>query len=196
MLQRRPDIRQAEQELMAANAEIGVARAQLFPQIGLTSLLGFESRSLSDIVALRAGLWNVTASAIAPIFNAGRLRGNVRVAESVQRELVINYQRRIYGALREVADALAGYQKTSEQRAAQEQLVSSLREASRLSTQRYQGGLDSYLPVLDAERTLFQSELGLASLRQQELAAIVELYRALGGGWEDGSIRRETTEQQ
>ncbi len=185
LLEQRPDIRQAEQELMAANAQIGVARAQFFPRISLTGLFGFESRSLSDILTSRATVWNATGSALAPIFNAGRVRGNVRLAESVQRELVVNYERRIYGALREVADALAGYRKTSEQRAAQEQLVASLRDAARLSTQRYQGGLDSYLPVLDAERNLFQSELGLATLRQQELGAVVELYRALGGGWEE-----------
>ena len=148
-------------------------------------MLGFESRSLTDLVSTRAGVWTGAVSAVAPIFNAGRLRGNVRLAEAVQRELVVSYERSIYEALREVADALTGYRKTSEQRAAQEQLVASLRDATRLSTQRYQGGLDSYLQVLDSERTLFQSELSLASLRQQELGAVVELYRALGGGWSD-----------
>jgi NodT family efflux transporter outer membrane factor (OMF) lipoprotein len=183
LLERRPDIRQAEQELIAANAQIGAARAEYFPRISLTSMLGVESRALSDVLTARAGMWNVGASAVAPIFNAGRTRATVKLAESVQRELVINYQRSIYGALREVSDALAGYRKTSEQRGEQERLVAALRDATRLSTQRYQGGLDSYLPVLDAERSLFQSELDLAGLRRQELGAIVELYRALGGGW-------------
>jgi outer membrane protein, multidrug efflux system len=95
----------------------------------------------------------------------------------------VNYQRMIYRALREVSDALAGYHKTGEQRAQQEQLVAALRDAAQLSTDRYQGGLDSYLQVLDAQRGLFRSELDLAALQRQELTAIVELYRALGGGW-------------
>jgi len=112
-----------------------------------------------------------------------RTRANVRFSESVERELVVNYQRTIYRALREVSDALAGYHKTGEQRAQQEQLVAALRDAAQLSTDRYQGGLDSYLQVLDAQRGLFRSELDLAALQRQELTAIVELYRALGGGW-------------
>jgi outer membrane protein TolC len=135
------------------------------------------------LLTSRAGVWNVGASALAPIFNAGRTRATVRLTESVQRELVVNYQRAVYTALREVSDALADHRKTNEERAQQELLVAALREATRLSTQRYQGGLDSYLQVLDSERNLFQGELGLAALRRQELASIVELYRALGGGW-------------
>lgn len=187
LLERRPDIRQAEQQLIAANAEIGVARAELFPRISLTAALGFESRALSDLLTERAGVWNVAAGAVQPIFNAGRNQANVRLAESVQRELVINYERSIYGAMREVSDALADYRKTGEQRGAQQQLVESLRDAVRLSTQRYEGGLDSYLQVLDAQRNLFRSELELAGLARQELAAVVELYRALGGGWSEES---------
>jgi NodT family efflux transporter outer membrane factor (OMF) lipoprotein len=183
LLERRPDIRQAEQQLIAANAQIGAARAEYFPRISLTGFLGLQSRALSDLLTGSAGMWNAGAGAIAPIFNAGRTRANVRLTESVQREAVVNYQRAIYTALREVADSLAGYRKTGEQRAEQERLVEALRESTRLSTQRYQGGLDSYLPVLDAQRTLFQGELDLARLRQLELASIVQLYRALGGGW-------------
>jgi len=183
LLERRPDIRQAEQQLIAANAQIGAARAEYFPRISLTGFLGLQSRALSDLLTGSAGMWNAGAGAIAPIFNAGRTRANVRLTESVQREAVVNYQRAIYTALREVADSLAGYRKTGEQRAEQERLVEALRESTRLSTQRYQGGLDSYLPVLDAQRTLFRGELDLARLRQLELASIVQLYRALGGGW-------------
>ena len=183
LLERRPDIRQAEQELVAANAQIGVAKAEYFPRISLTGFLGVESRGLTDLLTARAGMWNVGAAAIAPIFNAGRTRATVRLSESVQRELVVNYQRAIYTALREVSDALAAYRKTTEERMQQEQLVAALRDSTRLSTQRYQGGLDSYLQVLDSERNLFQGELGLAALRRQELGSIVELYRALGGGW-------------
>jgi NodT family efflux transporter outer membrane factor (OMF) lipoprotein len=183
LLERRPDIRQAEQQLIAANAQIGAARAEYFPRISLTGFLGLQSRALSDLLTSSAGMWTAGAGAIAPIFNAGRTRANVRLTESVQREAVVNYQRAIYTALREVADSLAGYRKTGEQRAEQERLVEALRESTRLSTQRYQSGLDSYLPVLDAQRALFQGELDLARLRQLELASIVQLYRALGGGW-------------
>jgi NodT family efflux transporter outer membrane factor (OMF) lipoprotein len=183
LLERRPDIRQAEQALVAANAQIGVARADYFPRIGLTGILGVESRALTDLLTAPAITWGVGAAAAAPIFNAGRTRANVRLAESFERELLVNYQRTIYRALREVSDALAGYQNTNEQRTQQEQLVTAQRDAARLSTDRYQGGLDSYLQVLDAQRSLFRSELDLAGLQQQELGSIVELYRALGGGW-------------
>jgi multidrug efflux system outer membrane protein len=185
LLERRPDIRQAEQGLVAANAQIGAARAEYFPRIALTGLLGVESRDLSDLLTAPARFAGIGAVAAAPLFNAGRTRAAVRLSESVARELLINYERAIYRALREVSDALAGYHKTGEQRAQQEQLVAALRDATRLSTDRYQGGLDSYLQVLDAQRSLFRSELDLAVLQQQELAAIVELYRALGGGWNE-----------
>lgn len=185
LLTRRPDIRQVEQQLIAANAQIGVARAELFPRISLTGVLGIESRSLSDLLTTRAGLFTLTGGITAPIFDGGRRRANVRVTESVQRELVINYERTIYGALRDVSNALTGYRKIAEQRTTQQALVASLREAVRLSTQRYQGGIDSYLPVLDSQRSLFASELGLVTLQQQELGSIVELYRALGGGWSE-----------
>ena len=180
---RRPDIRQAEQELIAANAEIGAARAEYFPRISLTGLLGVQSRSLSGLISGGAGLWSAGLGAAAPIFNAGRTRANVHYAEAVQRELVVRYQRAIFISLRDVADALAGYRKTADQRTEQQQLVEALDASSRLSRQRYEGGVDNYLQVLDAQRNLFQGELDLARLRQQELASIVQLYRALGGGW-------------
>jgi outer membrane protein, multidrug efflux system len=183
LLGRRPDIRQAEQELIAANAEIGAARAEYFPRISLTGFLGVQSRSLTGLVSSGAGLWSAGLGAAAPIFNAGRTRANVRYAEAVQRELVVRYQRAIYVALREVADALAGYRKTADQRAEQQQLVETLEASTRLSRQRYEGGVDNFLQVLDARRNLFQGELDLARLRQLELASIVQLYRALGGGW-------------
>jgi len=183
LLERRPDIRQAEQQLIAANAEIGAARAEYFPRISLTGFFGVQSRALSDLLTGPAGLASASVGAAAPIFNAGRTRANVRFSEAVQREMVVNYQRAIYSAFRDVSDSLAAHAKTNEQRTQQERLVEALRESARLSTQRYEGGLDSYLPVLDAQRNLFQGELELARLRQQELASIVQLYRALGGGW-------------
>ena len=183
LLERRPDIRQAEQELIAANAQIGAAKAEYFPRISLTGFLGVQSRALSDLVSGSATLWTASAGGTVPIFNAGRTRANVRFVEAVQRELVVNYQRTIFTAFREVSDALESHRKTSEQRAQQEQLVEALRASTRLSSQRYEGGVDNYLQVLDAQRNLFQGELDLARLRQQELSAIVQLYRALGGGW-------------
>jgi multidrug efflux system outer membrane protein len=183
LLERRPDIRQAEQELIAANAQIGAAKAEYFPRISLTGFLGVQSRALADLLSGPATLFTASAGASAPIFNAGRVAGNVQFAEAVQRALVVNYQRTVYSAFREVSDALQGHRKTSEQRAQQERLVEALRASTRLSSQRYEGGVDNYLQVLDAQRNLFQGELDLARLRQQELAAIVQLYRALGGGW-------------
>ena len=183
LLERRPDIRQAEQELIAANAQIGAAKAEYFPRISLTGFLGVQSRALSDLLTGPATLFTAAAGATVPIFTAGRTAGNVQFAEAVQRELVVNYQRAIYTAFREVSDALEAHRKTAEERAQQERLVEALRASTQLSTQRYEGGVDNYLQVLDAQRNLFQGELDLARIRQQELAAIVQLYRALGGGW-------------
>lgn len=142
---------------------------------------------MSDLLTSPARVWTASAGAIAPIFNAGRLRANVRLTEAVQREMLVRYERAIYTAFREVSDSLAAYRKTTEQRAQQERLVEALRQSTRLSTQRYDGGVDNYLQVLDAQRNLFQGELDLARLRQQELASIVQLYRALGGGWSPNS---------
>jgi len=187
LLERRPDIRQAEQQLVAANAQIGAAKAEYFPRISLTGFFGAQSRALSDLLTGPARLASASLAATAPIFNAGRTRGNVRLAEAIHREALVNYERAVYTAFRDVADALAAHTNTSEQRRQQERLVEALREAAQLSTQRYQGGLDSYLPVLDAQRNLFQGELELARLRRSELASIVQLYRALGGGWSQGA---------
>ena len=185
LIDRRPDIREAEQNLIAANAEIGVAKAAYFPQINLTGFLGGQSRALQNLFTGPARQWTGAVPAFdLPIFNAGRIRANVRLTEAQQREALINYEKTIETAFREVSDALIGYRKTSEQRAQQEQLLKALQETDRLSTLRYQGGLDSYLQVLDAERNRFQGELALAQLRQQEVLAVVQLYRALGGGWE------------
>jgi multidrug efflux system outer membrane protein len=183
LLERRPDIRRAEQELVAANAQIGATKAEYFPRISLTGFLGAQSRSLSDLLSGPARLATASVGAAAPVFNAGRTRSNVRLAEAIHREALINYQRAIYTAFRDVSDGLAAHSKTNEQRTQQEQLVQALTESARLARQRYEGGLDSYLPVLDAQRNLFQGELELARLRQQELASVVQLYRALGGGW-------------
>ena len=183
LLERRPDIRQAERVLISANAEIGAARAQYFPQISLTGLLGAQSRALTDLFTGPARSWNFSPGAVLPIFNAGRIRSTVRFTEAQKREAVISYEKAIQNAFREVSDALIGYRKTAEQRTQQELLVEALRETERLSMLRYRGGTDSYLQVLDAQRNLFDGQLTLARLRQQELVSVVQLYRALGGGW-------------
>jgi NodT family efflux transporter outer membrane factor (OMF) lipoprotein len=184
LLERRPDIRGAEQSLIAANAQIGAAKAQYFPQITLTGFLGGQSRALTDLFTGPGRSWNFAPAATLPIFNAGRLRSNVRLTEALERESLLSYQRAIQSSFREVSDALIGYQKTGEQRAQQELQVTALSETRRLSTIRYRGGLDSFLQVLDAERNLFAGQLFLAQLRREELLAIVQLYRALGGGWQ------------
>lgn len=186
LLERRPDIRQAEQDLVAANAEIGAAKALYFPQISLTGFLGGQSRALSNLLTGPARYWIGGPSAVLPlpIFNASQIRAGVRLSEAQKREMVLTYRRSIYNALREVSDGLVGYDRTREQRAQQELLVKALSETTRLSTMRYQGGRDSYLQVLDAERNLFQGQLALARLRLQEMLSFVELYRALGGGWQ------------
>ena len=183
LIERRPDIRQAEQNLIAANAQIGAARALLFPQISLTGLLGGQSRALTSLFTSPARMASIGPSALIPIFHAG-LRSGVRLTEAQQREALITYEKTIYGALREVSDAFIVHDRTREQRIEEEKLVTALTESVQLSTLRYRGGLDSYLQVLDAERNLFGGQLTLAQLRLQELQSVVQLYRALGGGWQ------------
>lgn len=184
LLERRPDIRQAEDLLIAANANIGAAKAQYFPQITLTGLLGGQSRALTALFTGPGRNWNFVPTATLPIFEGGRIRNNVRLTEAQREEALANYRKAITTAFREVSDALIGVRKTGEQRAQEELLVKALEDSDRLSTLRYRGGLDSYLQVLDAERNLFQGQLDLARLRRDELNSIVALYRALGGGWQ------------
>jgi multidrug efflux system outer membrane protein len=183
LLERRPDIRQAEDNLIAANAQIGAARALFFPDISLTGLLGSQSRSLAGMFSGPARMESIGAGALTPIFHAG-LRAGVQLTEAQQREMLIAYRKTIYGALRDAADALAVHTRTREQRAEEEKLVTALSESVRLSNLRYRGGLDSYLQVLDSERDLFAGQLTLARLRLLELQSVVQLYRALGGGWQ------------
>jgi multidrug efflux system outer membrane protein len=183
LIERRPDIRQAEDSLIAANAQIGAARALFFPDISLTGFLGSQSRSLAGMFSGPARMESIGPAALAPIFHAG-LRAGVQLTEAQEREMLLAYQKSIYGALREVADALAAHSRTREQRGEEEKLVGALSESVRLSTLRYRGGLDSYLQVLDAERNLFAGQLDLAQLRLLELQSVVQLYRALGGGWQ------------
>jgi len=184
LLERRPDIRQAEQNLIAANAQIGVAKSYYFPQISLTGFLGGQSRALTNLFTGPARFWTGTPSAVLPIFNAGAVKVGVKLTEAQKREMIAAYRKSIYNGFKEVSDALVAYSRTREQRLQQDQLVHALMETDRLSNLRYQGGLDSYLQVLDAERSLFQGRLVLAQLRLQELESFVGLYKALGGGWQ------------
>jgi multidrug efflux system outer membrane protein len=184
LLERRPDILQAEQNLVAANAQIGAARALYFPTIELTGFLGAQSRALTQFFTFPARMENIGPSALLPIFHAGQTRQQVRLTQAQQREMVATYQKAVYSALRDVSDALIAHDRTREQREQQEQLVHALSESVRLSTLRYQGGLDSYLQVLDAQRSLFQGQLQLSQLRMLELQSVAQLYRALGGGWQ------------
>jgi multidrug efflux system outer membrane protein len=184
LIDRRPDIRAAEQKLISANAQIGVAKAYYFPQISLTGALGGQSRALTELFTAPARYWTLAPTATLPIFTAGQVRVAVRLSEAQKREMLIAYQKTIYTAFREVSDALIRYDRTREQRSQQDLLVHALTEASHLSTLRYQGGVDSYLQVFSAERDLFQGQLTQAQLRLQELLAFVDLYRALGGGWQ------------
>ena len=173
LLARRPDIRAAEQNLVAANAQIGAARALYFPQISLTAFAGGQSRYLLDIASAPARVYSVAPTALQAIFHGGQLRNQVRFTEAQEREMLVTYQRSIYTALREVADALVGFDRLHEERAQQEQLVATLEDTVRLSELRYRGGLDSFLQVLDAQRNLFTGELALAQLRLQERVGLV-----------------------
>jgi multidrug efflux system outer membrane protein len=184
LLERRPDIRAAEQNLVAANAIIGVARAAYFPRISLTGFLGFQSDDLSDLFTGPARTWQFTPQLAQPIFTAGRIRSNVKLAEAQRNVALIQYERTIQTAFREVSDSLVQYEKVREVHGKQEELVETLRDRSRLSYMRYRGGVDTLLNALDADRDLFDAELRLAQVRRDELLTVVQLYRALGGGWQ------------
>jgi len=184
LLERRPDIRQAEEQLVAANAEIGVARAAYFPDISLSGSGGFQSSALTDLFSGPAGAWSFGASLAQPIFTAGRLRSGVRLAEAQQQTATLFYQQSIQEAFRSVSDALVAYRKTREFSAQQELLFESAKDAARLSQMRYTGGATGYLEVLTNETNAFSAELGLVQARLNELLALVQLYEALGGGWQ------------
>jgi multidrug efflux system outer membrane protein len=184
LLERRPDIQRAEQQLVAANAQIGVAKAAYFPQISLTGSGGFESAALSALFTGTNTIWSAALAALQPVFEGGRLRSQVELAEARRQEALAAYQQSIQQAFREVSDALVGYRKIREFRAQQELLVVSAQDARRLADIRYQGGATGYLEVLDSDTRLFAGELGLAQAQLSELAALVEIYRALGGGWQ------------
>lgn len=184
LLERRPDIRQAEQNLVAANAEIGVARAQFFPQISLTGSGGVESIGLGNLFTLSNGVWNFTGGVTQPIFEAGRLRSNLKFAKAQQEQYLLTYEQTIQQAFRDVSNALIAYRKYREYREHQEQLTNYARDADNLSHTRYRGGVTSYLEVLTNETNYFSAELNLARARLNERLGLVQVYSALGGGWQ------------
>ncbi len=184
LLERRPDIRQAEQELIAANAQIGVAKADYFPQIALTATGGYQSSALTSLFTGPAGLWTFGGNAIQPVFEGGRIRNRVKFVRARTEEATLFYQRTVQQAFRDVSDALVSYRKSQEFRIQQEQLTHSAEEATKLSNMRYKGGATSYLEVLDSDTRYFAAQLTLAQADLNELRAYVQLYSALGGGWQ------------
>jgi len=187
LIERRPDIREAEQFLVSANAEIGVAKAQFFPQISLTGSGGGSfgrSSAFSSLMSSQVGIWSYGAQVSQPIFTGGALRGNLEVAKSQHQQALISYRQTIQRAFGDVSDALIGYEKFHQVRVRQEDTVKDLQESVRLSNLRYTGGTTTYLEVLDGQRSLFSAELTLAEARGTEYQSLVQLYRVLGGGWQ------------
>ncbi len=187
LLERRPDIRFAEESLVAANARIGEAKALLFPNIRITGVSGWESAALKGLFTGHASFWDIAApSLIQPVFNAGRLRAGVRAAEAQKQAALLGYKKSIQQAFQEVSDALVGVRRLKEVRIESAKQVKALSQQTDLAYQRYFGGMTPYLEVLDSDRQLFESELKLTQDRANELLAVIALYRALGGGWQDG----------
>jgi outer membrane protein, multidrug efflux system len=184
LLARRPDIQSVEQQLIAANARIGVAKAAYFPQITLTATGGYQSSALTSLFSGPAGFWNFGGQLLQPIFTGGRIRSNVRLTEAQQQEAVLIYQQSIQQAFREVSDSLVAYRKDQEFRAQQQLLTAAAQDATRLSSVRYEGGVTSYLEVLDSDTRYFEAQIGLAQAQLNERLALVQLYNALGGGWQ------------
>jgi outer membrane protein, multidrug efflux system len=184
LIERRPDIRQAEEQLISANAEIGVARAQYFPAISLTGQVGTASNALNTLFQNSTFANTYGATITQPLFTGGRIKNNVRLTEAQQREAVLTYKKTISQAFQDVSNSLVAYQKFREFREEQERLVTASRDAVDLSDLRYKGGYSSYLDVLTNQTNLFSGELTLASARENEMLSLVQLYNALGGGWQ------------
>jgi multidrug efflux system outer membrane protein len=183
LLERRPDIRAAEQDLIAADARIDVARAQYFPTISLTGLFGYASDGLSDLLQNSANTWSIGGTALGPIFSGGRIRAQVRASEAVQRQALVGYLQTIQAAFREVDDALINVQKSREQLLAEGRRVQALDDYARLARLRYDEGYASYIEVLDAQRFLFDAELQYVAVQSDVYASLISTYKAMGGGW-------------
>ena len=183
LLERRPDIRLAEQNLIAANAQIGVAKAQYFPSISLTGLFGYASVALSDLFSSTANLWGLGGLALGPIFTGGQLTGQLRASEAVQRQVLTGYLQTVQNAFREVDDALVSTQKRREELSAQGRQVDALREYQHLAQVNYDEGQVSFIEVLDAQRKLFDAELIYAQSQSDVYTSLVTMYKVMGGGW-------------
>ncbi len=184
VLERRPDIRAAEQSMIAANANIGVARAAYFPQITLTGSIGGQSSTLAKLFSGPDSVWSFVPQLTQPIFTAGRLKNNMRLAVAQRQDAQIAYEKSISTAFKDVSDALIAHQRTRESRVEQQKLVVALAVRKRLAYRRYEGGVDTQLNALDADRDLLSAQLTLEQIRYAELVSTVQLYNALGGGWE------------
>jgi outer membrane protein, multidrug efflux system len=184
LLERRPEIRQAEQNLIAANARIGEAKAEFFPKISLTGMFGVESVSLSSLFTGASRVWSAGPTMTLPLFTAGRIESNVKAQEAREQQALVQYQHAIQQAFRDVEDALVFHRKVREIRVARARRVGELERALFLANLRYTRGLATYLDVLDAERQLFSAELDLAATTGDQLKSVVQVYKALGGGWE------------
>jgi outer membrane protein, multidrug efflux system len=184
LLERRPDIRAAEQNLIAANAEIGVARAAYFPRLSLSGFLGGQSSQLSSLFSGPHSAWNVVPEVSQPIFTAGRISSTVRFAKAQRDSALVQYQRAIQTAFTEVSNALIAHQRVRESRVEQQALVAAISDRKRLAYVRFDGGVDTMLNALDADRDLLRAELDLRQITLNELLSIVQLYKALGGGWQ------------
>lgn len=185
LLERRPDIRRAEADLVAANADIGAARAALFPRLDLSARGGFVAAAVGRLFDSGTGFYSLGLDLLATIFDGGRLSGQVDVARGRQQELVANYRQSVVSGLREVEDALVGVEQLGVQEKAQQEVVTHARESYRLAEMRYKAGATDFLAVLDAQRTLINAEAALDPVRFARFSSAVELYRALGGGWEE-----------
>jgi multidrug efflux system outer membrane protein len=183
LLERRPDILAAEQNLVAANANIGVAKAEYFPQISLSGFLGGQSTQLSSLFNGPHSAWSFVPQISQPIFAAGRLKSGVKLAEAERESALIQYEKTIQTAFTDVSNALIAHQRVRESRLKEEVLVATLQDRTRLAYVRYRGGVDTQLNALDSDRDLFQAQLSLAEIRLNELLSVVQLYKALGGGW-------------
>jgi outer membrane protein, multidrug efflux system len=184
LLERRPDIQSAEQQLVAANARIGVAKAAFFPQISLTGSAGYQSSSLTSLFSGPAGVWSFGAGLAQPLFTGGKLRSNLHLTEAQEQEAVLRYQQAIQQAFRDVSDSLIAYRKDQEFREQQALLAAAAVDAIRLANARYNGGVASYLEVLDSDTLAYDAEIELARAQLEERLALVQLYHALGGGWQ------------
>src|SRR5262245_60086894 len=185
LLERRPDIRAAEQTLVATNANIGVAKAAYFPQITLTGEFGYQSTALANLFSGSRRIWTFVPQLTYPIFDAGRIRSQLELAEAQQRSALAQYEKAIQTAFRDVSDALIQYQKIREIRALRGLLVTSLRDRTRLAYLRFRGGVDTMLNALNSDQELFTAELALAQASRDELLSLVQVYKAVGGGWQE-----------